>query len=99
MTLNEWHTVYGHLTRRRTYRNQLGSSQAAPEWIRPGQRWWYTHERLRWAHRLLAKLAEREHLFTYLAPEVVGLRIASTTTGSRARSTPNSATCCTDTAG
>lgn len=78
-TLNEWHAVYGHLTRERTYRNQVAQGRPMPAWIRPGQRWWYTHERLRRAYRLLAKLAERDHLFTYLDPVVAGLRIASTT--------------------
>ena len=78
-TLNEWHAVYGHLTRERTYRNQITPGRGVPEWIRPGRRWWYTHERLRRAYRLLAKLAERDHLFTYLYPALAGLQIASTT--------------------
>lgn len=78
-TLNEWHAVFGHLTRERTYRAQLGQARSVPDWIRPGQRWWYTHDRLRRAYRLLAKLAERDQLFTYLAPEHADLDIASTT--------------------
>lgn len=77
--LNDWHEVYGHLTRERTYRTQFAGDRAMPAWVRPGQRWWYTHERLRRAYRLLAKLAQRDHLFAYLAPEHDGLGIASTT--------------------
>jgi hypothetical protein len=77
--LNEWHAVYGHMTRERTYRNQLVGGRAMPAWIRPGQQWWYTHDRLRKAYRLLAKLARRGELFTYLAPEHEGLAISSTT--------------------
>lgn len=61
----------------RTFR--LSGNQTLPSWVRSGQRWWYTHERLRRAYRLLAKLAQREHLFAYLAPEHDGLNIASTT--------------------
>jgi hypothetical protein len=62
--LNDWHTVYGHLTRERTYakrklRNGLWDSPT-------GKRWWYTHDRLRKAYNLLAELQRRDHLFTYL---------------------------------
>ena len=62
--LNDWHTIYGHLTRERSYakrrlRNGLWDSPT-------GKRWWYTHDRLRRAYNLLAELQRREHLFTYL---------------------------------
>lgn len=80
--LNDWHHLYGHLVRERTYRTQLtvpGLGGVFPDWVRPGQRWWYTHERLRKAYRLLAKLVERGHLFTFLDPSNQGLGIASTT--------------------
>lgn len=77
--LNDWHEVYGHLTRERTYLGQQRDGQLAPAWARPGQRWWYTHDRLRRAYRLLAKLAQRGHLFTYLDPEHAHLGISSTT--------------------
>ncbi len=77
--LNDWHTLYGHLTRERTYRHQLTGTRVAPEWVRPGRTWWYTHERLRKAYRLLDKLVRNDHLFTYLAPEHDGLEISSTT--------------------
>lgn len=80
--LNDWHHLYGHLVRERTYRTQLtvaGLGGVFPDWARPGQRWWYTHERLRKAYRLLAKLVERGHLFTFLDPAVQGIGIASTT--------------------
>jgi len=82
VVLNDWHHLYGYLVRERTYRTQLsvaGLGGAFPEWVRPGQRWWYTHERLRKAYRLLAKLVERGHLFTYLDPSHRALGIASTT--------------------
>jgi hypothetical protein len=77
--LNDWHAVHGHLTRERTHRNQLVGGRAVPAWIRPGQQWWYTHDRLRKAYRLLARLAQRDQLFTYLASEHDGLAISSTT--------------------
>jgi hypothetical protein len=76
--LNDWHALFGHLLRERTYRKSAGG-RAVPTWVRPGQQWWYTHERLRKAYRLLAKLVERDELFTYLAPEHAALQISSTT--------------------
>lgn len=62
--LNDWHTIYGHLTHERSYakrrlRNGLWDSPA-------GKKWWYTHDRLRKAYNVLAELQRREHLFTYL---------------------------------
>lgn len=77
--LSEWHAIFGHLTTERTYRHQAAGGRGVPAWVRPGQQWWYTHERLRKAYRLLAKLVERDQLFTYLAPEHDGLEISSTT--------------------
>ena len=77
-TLNAWHSRHGALVRARTYRHQLPAGQV-PTWVRPGQRWWYTHDRLRRAYRLLERLARDEHLFTYLAAELDGLGISSTT--------------------
>lgn len=76
--LNAWHQTHGHLTRERTYLKNLGH-QAAPSWVRQGQRWWYTHERLRRAYRGLAKLVREQQLFVYLEPEFAGLKISSTT--------------------
>lgn len=80
--LAQWHQLYGHLVRERTYRRHLADPNIGghfPDWVRPGQQWWYTHERLRKAYRLLAKLVQRGHLFTYLDPSNQGLKIASTT--------------------
>jgi hypothetical protein len=76
--LNDWHQVHGHLTRQRTYRDRVHAA-AVPSWTRPGQTWWYTHDRLRKAYRLLAKLARKDVLFTYLDPALDGLGISSTT--------------------
>ena len=62
--LNDWHTVYGYLTRERSYaKRQLPGGV----WDSPtGKKWWYTHDRLRKAYNLLAELQRRDHLFTYL---------------------------------
>lgn len=62
--LNDWHTVYGHLARERSYaklrlKNGLWDSPT-------GKRWWYTHDRLRKAYNVLADLQRNGHLFTYL---------------------------------
>lgn len=77
--LHAWHDLHGHLTRERTYLGQQRDGRPAPAWLRPGQRWWYTHDRLRRAYRLLAKLAQSGHLFTYLEPAHAALGISSTT--------------------
>jgi len=62
--LNDWHTVYGHLTRERSYAKRRFKDGS---WDSPtGKRWWYTHDRLRKAYNVLAELQRREHLFTYL---------------------------------
>ena len=76
--LNDWHQAYGHLTRQRTYRHAVHAA-AVPSWTRPGQTWWYTHDRLRKTYRLLAKLARKNVLFTYLDPRLDALGISSTT--------------------
>jgi hypothetical protein len=68
--LNDWHTVHGHLVRARTHRAQ---AEFVPGWVRPGQRWWYTHDRLRRAYRLLEPLARDQVLFTCLDPALPGL--------------------------
>lgn len=50
-----------------------------PGGVRANQTWWYTHDRLRRAYRLLERLSQAGTLFTYLRAEFAGLQIASTT--------------------
>ncbi|QIM15521.1 IS1249 family transposase [Leucobacter insecticola] len=62
--LNDWHSIYGHLTTERSYAKKRlpGGLWDSPT----GKKWWYTHDRLRKAYNLLAELQRRGHLFTYL---------------------------------
>ncbi len=60
----------------RTYRS---TTAMVPGWVRANQSWWYTHDRLRKAYRLLERLGQAGTLFTYLEGEYAGLDIASTT--------------------
>ena len=60
----------------RTYRS---NTAMAPAWVRANQTWWFTHDRLRKAYRLLERLSQAGTLFTYLRTEFTGLGIASTT--------------------
>lgn len=61
--VNDWWVEYGHLTKERTYAKRRTDGS----WDSPtGQRWWYTHERLRRAYNLIASLIQKQHLFTYL---------------------------------
>lgn len=59
--LNRWYYTYGYLTREKTYNPCYPFESPA---------WWYTHERLRKAYRLLERLIKRHHLFTYLDPDL-----------------------------
>ncbi len=47
--------------------------------MRANQTWWFTHDRLRKAYRLLERLSQAGTLFTYLRTEFTGLDIAATT--------------------
>jgi hypothetical protein len=75
-SLNDWHQTHGHLIKARTYKS---ANAVVPGWVRANQTWWYTHDRLRKAYRLLERLSQAGTLFTYLRTEFVGLQIASTT--------------------
>ncbi|MFT3799183.1 IS1249 family transposase [Microbacterium sp.] len=62
--VNDRWSEYGHLTTERTYAKKRFANGL---WDSPtGKQWWYTHERLRRAYRLLADLIKKQHLFTYL---------------------------------
>jgi hypothetical protein len=74
--LNAWFQVHGPLVKQRTY---AATTADRPDWARPNQQWWYTHDRLRRAYRLMERLAQDGALFTYLDPALAGLGIASTT--------------------
>lgn len=74
--LHDWYQVYGALTRHKTH---LKDTRVRPTWARAHASWWWTHDRLRQAYQLLAKLVRQNVLFTYLLPEFEGLGISSTT--------------------
>lgn len=59
--LNQWYQTYGHLIHERT-RN--------PCYPYESPAWWYTHNRLRKAYRLLERLTKKQNLFTYLDPDL-----------------------------
>jgi len=86
-TLNDWYELYAHLTTERTYLKTVQERSLIPGWVRPGQTWWYTHANLRKAYRLLAKLTQAGHLFTYLQPSTPDVESAQQRTGQKARST------------
>ncbi|GAA3075200.1 IS1249 family transposase [Actinocorallia glomerata] len=49
-----------------------------PGWVRPGQRSWFTHDRLRKAYVLLERCVKNDELFTYLDGDL-DFEVASTT--------------------
>lgn len=60
----------------RTYRDQHRGP--LPPWVRPGQKSWFTHDRLRRAYSLLERCAKHQELFTYLDASF-DFEVASTT--------------------
>lgn len=76
--LHAWHTHHHQLTSEKTYRG-ADPGQDVPSYIKPEQRWWYTHIRLRRAYLLLEKLHRQGHLFTFLDPALAHLDLPWTT--------------------
>lgn len=76
--LLRWEADYLHLTKARTYRKDAFE---IPAWTKPGQKWWYTHQRLRSAHQVFRRVIRSGHLFTFLSPELETLQIPATTNG------------------
>lgn len=76
MLLSQWEAEFLPLTKQRTYARD---GVIRPSWARPGQKWWFTHQRLRSGHQVLSRLVKTNHLFTFLDPALDGLQIASTT--------------------
>src|SRR5699024_12219786 len=59
-----WASRWDSVLQQRTYANQR--SVERPSHVNPGQKWWYTHLRLRRAHKLVAGLITADSLFTWL---------------------------------
>lgn len=76
LLLSQWETQFLSLTKQRTYARD---GVIRPSWARPGQKWWFTHQRLRSGHQVLSRHVKANHLFTFLDPALDGLEIASTT--------------------
>lgn len=74
--LAAWETEFLYLTKERSYAKD---NPDRPPWVKSGQVWWYTHQRLRSGHYVLSKLVRDKHLFTFLEPDVIRLNISSTT--------------------
>ncbi|WP_162903861.1 IS1249 family transposase [Leucobacter sp. wl10] len=73
-----WEGEFLHLTKERSYRKD---TLEVPSWAKPGQTWWYTHQRLRSGHQVLRRVIRAGHLFTFLDPELTHLHVPSTTNG------------------
>lgn len=73
-----WEAEFLHLTKERTYRKY---TTEVPSWARPGQTWWYTHQRLRSGHQALHRVIRSGHLFTFLDPQLACLQVPSSTNG------------------
>src|SRR5699024_11600728 len=59
-----WASRWDSVLKQRTYANQR--SVERPSHVNPGQKGWYTHLRLRRAHKLVAGLITANSLFTWL---------------------------------
>lgn len=73
-----WEGEFLQLTKQRTYRND---TPEVPSWVRPSQRWWFTHRRLRSGYFVFHRVITTGHLFTFLDPELRELAVPSTTNG------------------
>lgn len=74
--LLQWENQFLYLTKKRSYKNQAAE---VPAWVRPGQQWWYTHQRLRSGYQSLQRVIKAGHLFTFLDPALTELQVPSTT--------------------
>ncbi|MBC9953795.1 transposase [Leucobacter sp. cx-42] len=62
--LNAWHTIHGRLASERSYSTRRLRDG---RWDLPtGKQWWYTHDRLRRAYRLLVDVQRKQRLFIYV---------------------------------
>ncbi|NWN87699.1 MAG: IS1249 family transposase [Micrococcaceae bacterium] len=59
-----WASRWDRVLKERTYANQGRSER--PWHVRPGQKWWYTHLRLRRAYKLINGLITGQKLFTWM---------------------------------
>lgn len=73
-----WEAEFLHLTKERTYRKH---ATEIPGWIKPGQQWWYTHQRLRSGHHVFHRVIRTGHLFTFLDPKLFLVEVPATTNG------------------
>ncbi|GAB2904901.1 IS1249 family transposase [Neomicrococcus lactis] len=77
LALNQWHGKHHQMLNEKTYRSHHRGS--LPQSVRPHQRWWFTHDRLRKAYQLLERASQQEVLFTYLKDEHRSRNASSTT--------------------
>lgn len=75
-SLHTWHQLYGEVINTKIYLKDTGTR---PTWASKNATWWWTHQRLRKAYRLLEHLTRQGVLFTYLDPELADLNTSSTT--------------------
>jgi hypothetical protein len=72
----EWEARHETFLKERTHAKP-GTQR--PAHVTATQKWWYTHQRTRRAHRLLAKLIKKQHLFTWIDAAADGAQIARAT--------------------
>lgn len=72
----QWETQYLHLTKERTYRKDTFET---PTWVKPGQKWCYTQQRLRSGYQVFQRVIKAGHLFTFLDPTLKPLNVTATT--------------------
>lgn len=75
--VNNWHTEYKDYINEKTYATDWVGER--PAGIKSNRTWWYTHTRVRSAYETLRIVIRREHLFTYLDPDLEKAGINATT--------------------
>jgi hypothetical protein len=92
--LHDRHQQHGDLVKARTYRS---TTATVPGWVRANQSWWYTHDRLRKAYRLLERLGQAGTLSPTSKANTPGWTSPRQQTGSKAERMPSPGSCCGDT--
>lgn len=74
---NDWYDLFKEFINERRYaQNHMGP---LPAGIGAHHVWWYAHKPVRSAYHSLRRVLQREHLFTFLSPQLTGLGVSATT--------------------
>ncbi len=65
IALNRFYTTFRHVLKEKTYKNDISPKQL-PSWIRPYQKWWWTHRSARSAYFRFYRLKQNRCLWSFI---------------------------------